>query len=60
MSLYTCEFEKWYFMSYYEGLPQLILEARRDDKYISKLEPALNDFCEELSVMVKKLQNIAA
>lgn len=60
MSMYVCGFDTWYFMSYYEGLPPLILEVHRDEKYIEKLEPALNKFCEDLQGIVAKLQRLAA
>ncbi len=60
MSMYVCDSDTWYFMSYYEGLPPLILEVQRDVKYIEKLECALGDFCKDLSIMVEKLQRLAA
>jgi hypothetical protein len=56
MSLYVTEREKWWFMSAYEGLPPLILEVRRDEAFIKKLEVELNEFNGELLAMVEKLK----
>ncbi|MCE5227117.1 MAG: YqaJ viral recombinase family protein [Porphyromonadaceae bacterium] len=60
MSMYVCESDDWYFMSYYEGLPPLILNVKRDEKYIEKLEPVLLNFCCDLGNMVEKLRKIAS
>lgn len=58
MSLYVSERELWYFMSTYEGLPPLILEVKRDNEFIMKLETELKIFNGELSGIVKQLRNI--
>ncbi len=56
MSLYVTEREKCFFMSYYEGMPPFILEVRRDEVYIAKLETALYEFCADLQKMVARLR----
>jgi predicted phage-related endonuclease len=56
MSLYVTERDLWYFMSNYEGLPPLIIECRRDDEFIYKLEKELNNFNEELLGIVECLK----
>ncbi len=56
MSLYVTERDLWYFMSYYDGLKPLILECRRDEAFIKKLEEELNQFNEELLQIVEKLK----
>lgn len=60
MHLYVCESDICYFMSAYEGLPPLIVEVKRDDTFIGKLEKALLDFTDELDDMVSKLRKAAA
>lgn len=56
MSLYVCEAEYWWFMSYYPGLPELTVRVYRDEKFIGKLERELDCFCMELIMLVKKLK----
>ncbi len=56
MSLYVTERDLWYFMSNYDGLPPLLLECRRDEEFIKKLEQELNAFNTELLAMVEKLK----
>lgn len=58
MSLYVTERPLCYFMSNYDGLPPFILEVRRNEDFIKKLEPALNDFVADLQKMVAKLRAI--
>ena len=55
-SLYICERELLYFMSYYDGLPPMIIEVHRDEAFISKLALALSDFVVELAQVVAKLK----
>jgi putative phage-type endonuclease len=56
MSLYVTERETWYFMSCFEGIKPLILEVKRDEEFIKKLEIELNIFNEELLTMTEKLK----
>jgi len=56
MSLYVTERELCYFMSAYEGMPPMILEVRRDDRFISLLAKALSDFAADLILTVRKLE----
>ncbi len=58
MSLYVCEAEYWWFMSYYPGLPELTIRVQRDEKFITLLEKALDDFYLELIMLVRKLKGI--
>lgn len=60
MSLYVSERETWWFISNYEGLPPLIIECKRDEEFIAKLEAELNAFNRELLEIVGKLQMVAA
>lgn len=58
MTLHVCEMDLLYFVSYYPGLPPFILEVRRDEPYIIKMEAALYEFCSELRTMVERLRAI--
>lgn len=57
-SLYITGFEEWDFMSYYPGLPPLIITVKRDEKFISLLDKALDDFCLKVAMLVRKLKEI--
>jgi len=57
--LYICEREYWIFRSYCSGLPSLDIRVERDEKYISRLEEELERFCWDLSLMIKKLKEMA-
>ena len=58
-SMWVCGFEKWYFLSNYPGMPPLILEVHREEKWTSKLEKIMNEFLQELDFihaeLVKKI-----
>ncbi len=58
MSLYVCERELCYFMSFCAGLPPLILEIPRNKIYISQIAEALDDFWVDLCHMVEKIKMI--
>ena len=47
-SMWVCGFDRWYFQSCYPGMPPLILEVKRDDKWIAKLETLMAEFLDEL------------
>ena len=57
-SLYISERDKWYFHSWYDGLPSLIIEVGRDDEYIKKLADALDRFCDELAQTIENLKKL--
>ena len=52
-------FDKWYFLSYFPGLPPLILLIERDEKFIEKLKAELETFCNDLAITVKKLRDLS-
>lgn len=58
-SMLVCGFQSWWFMSYYPGLPPLILEVNRDDKFCAKLKVELEAFCEELDRIEAELRQRA-
>jgi len=55
-SLYICERDTWWFMSYSPGLDPFILRVERDEKFIEKLRAELDKFCLELAVMIRRLK----
>lgn len=48
-------FQTYYFMCYYPGINPLILSVERNEKFIEKLDKALDDFCFEIVKIIKKL-----
>jgi predicted phage-related endonuclease len=57
-SLYVTNFNVWWFMSYFPGLPPLILKIKRDEDFILKLHLGLEKFCVELDQVTEKIRNI--
>jgi predicted phage-related endonuclease len=57
-SLYVCERDLLYFMVAYEGIEPMILEVRRDEKFISLLAKALDDFVCDLHAVVERLKKL--
>jgi len=55
-SLLVTGFDRWDFFSYSPGLKPLIIKVERDENFIGKLAPALDDFCLELAILVNKLK----
>lgn len=60
MSLYVTERETWWFMSNYEGLPPLIIECKRDEEFIRKLDSEIHEFSCDLLKTLITLQMVAA
>jgi len=57
-SMLITEFKAWYFMSYYPGLPPLIIKVERDMEFLIKLKVELEAFCEELDRVEDKLRRL--
>jgi len=57
-SMLVTGYKSWFFQSYCEGLPSLTLEIHRDEKFISQLQLALDDFCTELNETVEWLRSL--
>jgi len=55
-SMLVTGFNSYWFMSYYPGIKPFIIKVERDEKFIEKLRVALDDFCMELVMLVKKLK----
>jgi len=56
MGLYVTERPLCYFMSNSEGLPPFILEVRRDEILIAKIEKAIADFYVDLCKLAEKIK----
>jgi len=54
-SMWVCDYNIWYFMSYYPGMPHLILEIKRDDAFIGKLEIEMAKFIRDLKKIHQEL-----
>jgi len=54
--LHVAELETLDFQSYCSGLPPLTIRVERNEKFIEKLAKALDDFCMELAILVRKLK----
>lgn len=57
-SMLVTGFMRWSFMSYYPGLPPLIVSVERDNAFCSKLRVELDSFCEELDKVEKRLREL--
>jgi len=58
-SMLITGFKKHHFMSYYPGLPPLMLEIPRDEIFISKLNAELDKFCLELAMTTRRLRELS-
>lgn len=54
----TTGFRQWFFMSYYPGLPPLIIGVTRDDTMCNALEKELYAFCKRLDWLEEKLRKL--
>lgn len=57
-SMMITGFKAWHFLSYFPGLPPLMLRIERDKDFIAKLETELDKFTVELALTVKKLKEL--
>lgn len=55
-SMYITGFETWDFFSYYPGLKPFKITVKRDERFIEKLDTALNEFCFKIVNIIKKLK----
>jgi len=55
-SMLVTGFDSWVFMSYYPGMPTLIIEVERDADFCGKLAVELGSFCIDLEEITKKLK----
>lgn len=55
-SMFITGYREWDFMSYYPGLPPLIITVQRDDMFNGVLSVALGKFCRELEEVKQAIQ----
>ena len=55
-SMYITGFNEWDFYSYYPGLESLKITVERDERFINKLDKALDEFCFEVVKTIRKLK----
>ena len=57
-SMLITGFSIWNFMSYYPGLPPLIIKVKRDDKFCAILKVELAAFCKTLDEVTEKIKGM--
>lgn len=55
-TMFISRFMEYYFMCYYPKVKPLILKVKRDEKFIEKLDKALDEFCFQVVKIIKKLK----
>ncbi len=58
-SMFVTGFKKWIFVSYRRGFPALVLEIHRDEKAMSMIRAAINQFHAEFDRAIARISNIA-
>jgi len=59
-SMLVTGFDRWNFVSYYPGLPPLMIVVERDEAFIANLEAALEAFNYELDAVTEQLKIMEA
>lgn len=54
--LYVANYEQVDIVSFYPGLPDVVVEVRRDEKFIAALEPLLGELCGLVDAHMAKLK----
>lgn len=57
-NMWIAEREWWDFLSYWPGLPPLVLRVKRDDAYIAKLAAAVDAFNNDLDLLVNSIRGL--
>lgn len=57
-SMLATGYDRWDFFSYVPGLPAFRVKCHPDEKFLKKLEKALDDFCLELSILIRKIKEM--
>jgi hypothetical protein len=57
-SMFATGFEKWLFVSYRRGFPALVLEIYRDEKAMSMIRAAINQFHADFDRAMERISNI--
>ncbi len=57
-SMFATGFQKWIFVSYRRGFPALVLEIHRDEKAMSMIRAAINQFHGDFERAMERISNI--
>ncbi len=57
-SMFVTGFKKWVFVSYRRGFPALVLEIHRDEKAMSMIRAAINQFHGDFDRAIERIGNI--
>ncbi len=57
-SMFATGFKKWVFVSYRRGFPALVLEIQRDEKAMSMIRAAINQFHGDFDRAMERIGNI--
>ncbi len=57
-SMFATGFHKWIFVSYRRGFPALVLEIQRDEKAMSMIRAAINQFHADFDRAMERISNI--
>jgi hypothetical protein len=57
-SMFATGFHKWIFVSYRRGFPALVLEIYRDEKAMSMIRAAINQFHSDFDRAIERIANI--
>ncbi len=57
-SMFATGFKKWIFVSYRRGFPALVLEIHRDEKAMSMIRAAINQFHADFDRAMERISNI--
>ncbi len=57
-SMFVTGFQKWIFVSYRRGFPALVLEIQRDEKAMSMIRAAVNQFHADFDRAMDRISNI--
>jgi len=55
-SLLVTEFDYWWFMSYYPGLPEFKMKIGRDEDFISRLKDLMDSFLYDLAMRIRMIK----
>jgi putative phage-type endonuclease len=58
-SMLVTGYDEWDFMSYFPGLPPLIVTVERNENFITALSEQLDEFCFDLAITTRKLKEMA-
>ncbi len=58
-SMFVTGFKRWMFVSYRRGFPALVLEIHRDEKAMSMIRAAVNQFHADFDRAMQRISNIA-